>query len=80
MRHRRAIQNGANTLAESFLFMVAAGLILGEGWRSSNKASARRDDVDEKLTVLQEGMEELKKRWEGEEGEMKSRAEELDQR
>ncbi|KAI3998256.1 optic atrophy 3-like protein [Schizophyllum commune Loenen D] len=33
----RAIENGANAIAEGFLFAVAAALILGESWRSSVK-------------------------------------------
>ena len=32
----RAIQQGANTISEAFLFSVAAALILGETWRLAN--------------------------------------------
>jgi len=42
-----AIENGANALAEGFLFTVAAALILGEPWRSSRSQSRRRGDVDD---------------------------------
>ncbi|KAG9317963.1 optic atrophy 3 protein-domain-containing protein [Chiua virens] len=55
----KAIENGANTLAESFLFVVAAALILGENYRSSSKQSKRRDDVDEKLENLLSTVERL---------------------
>ncbi|KAJ7647829.1 OPA3-domain-containing protein [Roridomyces roridus] len=48
----RAIENGANALAEGFLFTVAAGLILGESYRSSRSQSKRRDAVDEQLEEL----------------------------
>lgn len=48
----RAIENGANALAESFLFIVAAALILGESYRTSSRQSKRRDDVDDKLEAL----------------------------
>ncbi|KAJ7099385.1 OPA3-domain-containing protein [Mycena belliarum] len=48
----RAIENGANALAEGFLFTVAAALILGEAVRSSHNQSKRRDDVDEKIEDL----------------------------
>lgn len=48
----RAIENGANALAEGFLFAVAAALILGETYRTSRAQSKRRDTVDEKLDEL----------------------------
>ncbi|KAJ6590113.1 optic atrophy 3 protein-domain-containing protein [Mycena vulgaris] len=48
----RAIENGANALAEGFLFTVAAGLILGEAWRSSRSQAKRRDVVDEQIEEL----------------------------
>ena len=50
---RSAIENGANALAEGFLFTVAAALIIGETWRSSRNQSKRRDSVDEQLEELQ---------------------------
>ena len=49
---KRAIDNGANALAEGFLFSVAAALILGESYRTSRNQSKRRDDVDDKLDGL----------------------------
>ncbi|CAK5266078.1 unnamed protein product [Mycena citricolor] len=55
----RAIENGANALAEGFLFSVAAGLILGETWRSSRSQSKRRDVVDEQLEDLGSKVQEL---------------------
>lgn len=55
----RAIENGANALAESFLFAVAALLILSETYRTSSKQSKRRDDVDEKLEGLLAAVERL---------------------
>jgi optic atrophy 3 protein len=56
---RRAIENGANTLAEGFLFSVAAILILGETWRSSRSQSRRRDSVDDQLEELSNKLQEL---------------------
>ena len=56
----RAIENGANLLAEGFLFSVAAALILGESWRSSRSATKRRDAVDEKIDELVKGVEGLR--------------------
>lgn len=69
----RAIENGANSLAEGFLFTVAAGLILGESWRSSRSQSKRRDSVDDQLDSLGTKMvelttrvDEISMRWEDE--------------
>ncbi|KAF9653871.1 OPA3-domain-containing protein [Thelephora ganbajun] len=55
----RAIENGANALAEGFLFGVAALLIIGETWRSSRSQSKRRDDVNDKLEDLSTRIQEL---------------------
>lgn len=70
-----AIENGANTLAEGFLFAVAAGLILGESYRTSRAQSKRRDDVDDRLdelgaavTTLRETVEQLRQTQEELEG------------
>ncbi|KAF9793328.1 optic atrophy 3 protein-domain-containing protein, partial [Thelephora terrestris] len=60
----RAIENGANALAEGFLFGVAALLIIGETWRSSRSQSKRRDDVDDKLEDLSTRVQELSSRLE----------------
>ncbi|KAI0781527.1 OPA3-domain-containing protein [Trametes elegans] len=58
----RAIENGANALAEGFLFTVAAGLIIAETWRSSRNQTKRRDAVDDSLEALQASVEGLTKR------------------
>ncbi|KAJ7503154.1 optic atrophy 3 protein-domain-containing protein [Mycena galericulata] len=55
----RAIENGANALAEGFLFTVAAGLILGEAWRSSRSQSKRRDVVDDQIEDLGTKIQDL---------------------
>lgn len=55
----RAIENGANAIAEGFLFGVAAALIIGESWRSSRSSAKRRDAVDERLEELSSQVEEL---------------------
>ncbi len=60
----RAIENGANFLAEGFLFVIAAGLIVGESWRSSRNESRRRVDVGEALEGLQVRVGELAARLE----------------
>ncbi|KAJ3729224.1 optic atrophy 3 protein-domain-containing protein [Lentinula raphanica] len=69
----KAIDSGANALAEGFLFSVAAALIIGETYRTSRNQSKRRDDVDEKLEGLENRVSELatqigswQERWEEE--------------
>jgi hypothetical protein len=57
----RAIQNGATTIAEGFLFFVAAGLIVGESYRGSRSTARRRDDVDEALEALRGEVRDLRK-------------------
>jgi optic atrophy 3 protein len=59
---QRAVENGANALAEGFLFAVAAALIIGEQWRSSRSQSRRKEDVDDKLEALDESVKELNMR------------------
>jgi hypothetical protein len=56
----RAVQNGATTLAESFLFLVGAGLVLGETYRSSRKEGKRRDEVQDRLEGLEEEVKALR--------------------
>lgn len=58
----RAVENGANMLAEGFLFAVAASLILGETWRSSRSESKRREGVNDQLDDLGTRLVELSTR------------------
>jgi len=80
----KAIENGANALAEGFLFGVAALLIVGETWRSSRSSSKRRDSVDEqleelrtKVTELSEKMDSIAKDYDERFSEEKERNDEL---
>ena len=75
---RRAIENGANALAEGFLFAVAALLIVGETYRTSSKQSRRRDDVDEKLEGLLNAVESLQERKKEVEGALERTKEEIE--
>ena len=61
----RAVQNGATFLAESFLFAVAAGLVLGETYRSSRKETKRRDDVRERIEALEEEIQRSREALQG---------------
>ncbi|KAG8217043.1 optic atrophy 3 protein-domain-containing protein [Butyriboletus roseoflavus] len=74
----KAIENGANALAESFLFAVAAALILGETYRTSSKQSKRRDDVDEKLDNLLGAVERLQEATTAVEGALEGVREEVE--
>ncbi|KAI0081473.1 OPA3-domain-containing protein [Panus rudis PR-1116 ss-1] len=76
----RAIENGANFLAEGFLFAVAASLIVGETYRSSRNQSKRRDAVDDQLEELKENVRSLGERVEGVRRELEERVEEERQR
>ncbi|KAF8635643.1 hypothetical protein AX15_000278 [Amanita polypyramis BW_CC] len=58
----RAVESGANMLAEGFLFSVAASLIIGETWRSSRNESKRRENINEQLEELGTRMTELSTR------------------
>lgn len=49
----KAIESGANFISETFLFLVAGGLIVFESWRSRNKESTRREGVEERLSSLE---------------------------
>jgi len=55
-----AIESGANTLAEGFLFAIAAALILGESYRSSRNDKHRRLSVDDQLEELSGKVDELR--------------------
>ncbi|TFK32595.1 optic atrophy 3 protein-domain-containing protein [Crucibulum laeve] len=84
LSENRAIENGANSLAEGFLFSVAAALIIGEAWRSSRSQSKRRDSVDDqlddlgtRLTELTARVDKITQSWEDQLMEEKQRNDEL---
>ncbi|VDB84540.1 unnamed protein product [Peniophora sp. CBMAI 1063] len=58
----KAIDNGANFLAEGFLFSVAAGLIVAESWRSSRSESKRREGVADSLDDLRVRLDSIEAR------------------
>lgn len=57
----KAIESGANFISETFLFGVAAGLILFESWRSGRKEKTRRNDVADRLADLEESEDAARK-------------------
>ncbi|KAF8652565.1 hypothetical protein AX16_004347 [Volvariella volvacea WC 439] len=83
----KAIENGANALAEGFLFSVALILILGETWRSSRKESKRREGVADQLEDLGDiakafearldTLEQAQRIWQEELREERARSDEL---
>ncbi|KAJ9648386.1 hypothetical protein H2201_000494 [Coniosporium apollinis] len=56
----KAIEMGANFISESFMFMVAGGIIIFESWRSRRKASNARENLDDRIDVLEAEREEMK--------------------
>ncbi|KAL8946726.1 MAG: hypothetical protein Q9222_006918 [Ikaeria aurantiellina] len=50
----KAIDAGANFASETFLLSVGIGLIVFERWWSSRKESNRREDVQDRITELEE--------------------------
>ena len=57
----KAVETGANFISETFLFGVAAGLILFESWRSRRKETSRREDVADRLAELEESEKAAKR-------------------
>ncbi|ORY05683.1 optic atrophy 3 protein-domain-containing protein [Clohesyomyces aquaticus] len=49
----KAIETGANFVAETFIFSVGIGVIVFEQWRQRRKAKNQRDDLREELEELQ---------------------------
>jgi optic atrophy 3 protein len=56
----KAIESGATFISESFLFLVAGGIIVFESWRSKRKENTRREDVSERLQSLESKIEGLR--------------------
>ena len=58
----KAIETGANFISETFLFLVAAGVVVFESWRSRRKESSRREGIDDRLEDLEKERAEMKAR------------------
>ncbi|KZV79778.1 OPA3-domain-containing protein [Exidia glandulosa HHB12029] len=59
LNEKTAVENGANFIAEGFLFGVATSLIVAEQWRSSRKETRRREGVEDRIDDLVNGVSEL---------------------
>jgi hypothetical protein len=56
----KAIETGANFISETFLFLVAAGAVIFESWRSRRKENNRREGIDDRLEDLEKERAEMK--------------------
>jgi len=56
----KAIETGANFISETFLFLVAAGAVVFESWRSRRKENNRREGIDDRLDDLEKERAEMK--------------------
>jgi len=56
----KAIEMGANFVAESFIFAVGISVIVFEQWRQRRKARNQRDDIREDLEELKEGFKSMR--------------------
>ncbi|RHZ47814.1 class I myosin myoA [Aspergillus thermomutatus] len=57
----KAIESGATFISETFLFLVAGGLIVYESWRSRRKETTRREDVEARLVELEQSEKAARK-------------------
>ena len=69
LSEQKAIETGANFVAETFIFAVGIGVIVVEQWRQRRKARNARDDIREDLDELQTELKTVKAELE----EMKAR-------
>jgi hypothetical protein len=60
----KAIETGANFIAETFLFLVATTLIIAEGWRRDRKEKRQDADVASALEMAAREREEMREKME----------------
>lgn len=60
LSEQKAIETGANFVAETFIFAVGIGVIVFEQWRQRRKARNARDDIREDLEELQVELKAVK--------------------
>lgn len=60
LSEQKAIETGANFVAETFIFAVGIGVIVFEQWRQRRKARNARDDIREDLEDLQNELKSVK--------------------
>jgi hypothetical protein len=64
LSENKAIETGANFIAETFLFFVAGGLILAESWRRDRKEKRQDADVADALATAEREREEMRQKME----------------
>ncbi|KIW07560.1 uncharacterized protein PV09_01516 [Verruconis gallopava] len=64
LSENKAIETGANFIAEAFLFLVAGGLILAESWRRDRKEKKQDAEVNDALLIAEREREEMKQKLE----------------
>jgi uncharacterized protein YlxW (UPF0749 family) len=62
LNDKKAIENGATFLSETFVFAVAGSIIVFETWRQRRKELTRRESVEDDIRTLQHEIEYLKKK------------------
>ncbi|KAH7086764.1 optic atrophy 3 protein-domain-containing protein [Paraphoma chrysanthemicola] len=60
LSEQKAIEMGANFVAETFIFAVGIGVIVFEQWRQRRKAKNARDDIREDLEEIQNELKAVK--------------------
>lgn len=60
LSEQKAIETGANFVAETFIFAVGIGVIVFEQWRQRRKARNARDDIREDLEELQHELKSVR--------------------
>jgi hypothetical protein len=60
LSEQKAIEMGANFVAETFIFAVGIGVIVVEQWRQRRKAKNARDDIREDLEEMQNELKAVK--------------------
>ncbi|KAH3687907.1 hypothetical protein WICPIJ_001124 [Wickerhamomyces pijperi] len=62
LNDKKAVENGANFLSETFIFSVAGSIVLFESWRQRQKELTRRETVADDIKTLQYEIDYLKKK------------------
>lgn len=60
LNDKKAVENGANFLSETFIFSVAGGIVLFESWRQRQKELSRRETIADDIKTLQYEIDYLK--------------------
>ncbi|KAL5115294.1 hypothetical protein ACEQ8H_006806 [Pleosporales sp. CAS-2024a] len=60
LSEQKAIETGANFVAETFIFAVGIGVIVFEQWRQRRKARTARDDIRDHLEEMQNELKAVK--------------------